>query len=316
MIYFLAFIVAFTIVYILIPPLGKIATKIDFVDRPTKRKLHKEPVPNLASIGIFAGFIITYFLISRGLNKQSLAILIGSVLILSIGIVDDWYKTRSKDFPALPKMLVQILAAIIAYKSGIVFYGLNNPFTHHYVILPVFIQFILSIVWMFGVTTVINFIDGLDGLAGGISSISSMTLFVVALAKGNSDSALMAIILTGVTISYLKYNKPPAKIYMGDAGATFLGFILGIISLNGAFKQATILSLFIPILALGVPIIDNIYVVIRRLLDGKPAYKADRSQIHYRLLSKGLKPKEVVVFLCLVSVCCSLTSIIILLLKL
>ena len=125
----------------------------------------------------------------------------------------------------------------------------------------------------------------------------------------------MAIILVGVAIGYLKYNKPPARIYMGDAGAGFMGYILGIIALDGAFKQTTVLSLFVPILALGVPIFDNLFVVIKRFLNGKPFYKADRSQVHYRLLSAGLNPKQVVLFLCLINVCLSLTSIIIVLLK-
>lgn len=314
--YFSAFMAALIIVYILIPPLRKLAIKIDFVDKPTKRKIHKEPVPHLAGIGLFAGFFVTYFFFIRGFNRQSVAILMGSLLILAIGIVDDWYKTQGKDFPALPKLVFQVTAAVIAYMAGIVFTGFNNPITHQYTVLPVWLQFILSVTWLFGVTTVINFVDGLDGLAGGISTISSMTLFVVALAKGQMDSALMSIILAGAALGYLRYNKPPAKIYMGDAGATFLGYILGIIALDGAFKQATLLSLLIPILALGVPIFDNLYVVIKRFLDGKAVYKADRSQIHYRLISAGLKPKQVVVFLCVISTCFSLMSIILLLLKL
>jgi UDP-N-acetylmuramyl pentapeptide phosphotransferase/UDP-N-acetylglucosamine-1-phosphate transferase len=125
---------------------------------------------------------------------------------------------------------------------------------------------------------------------------------------------MMAMILVGVSVAYLRYNKPPAKVFMGDAGATFLGFILGVIALDGALKQTTVLSLFIPILALGVPIFDNIFVVIKRFLQGKPIYQADASQAHYRLLRTGLSPKQVVVFLYLISGCLSLASIILLLL--
>lgn len=235
---------------------------------------------------------------------------------MAIGIIDDWYKTHGLDFPALPKFLVQASAAIIAYFSGIVFKGFTNPFVHGATIrLPPFLQFILTITWLFGVTTVINFSDGLDGLAGGLSTISAITLFVAALAKNQPKSALMAIILVGVALGYLKYNRPPAKIYMGDAGAGLMGFILGIIALDGAFKQATVLSLFVPILALGVPIFDNLFVVFRRFREGKPFYKADRSQAHYRLLSEGLNPKQAVLFLCLVNICLSLTSIIIVILR-
>ncbi len=313
--YLLAFSMAFVIVYVLIPPLRKLALKIGFVDMPTERKLHPEPVPHLASLGIFAGFIITFILFSDGINRQKIGILFGSVLVLSIGIIDDWYKTHGLDFPALPKFIVQASAAVFAYFSGIVFTGFNNPFTNDYVMLSPVLQFILTVTWIFGVTTVINFSDGLDGLAGSLSTISAVTLFVVALAKGQTRSAMMAIILVGVALGYLKYNKPPARIYMGDAGAGFMGFILGIIALDGAFKQATVLSLFVPILALGVPIFDNLFVVIKRFKNKKPIYKADRSQAHYRLLSAGLNPKQAVGVLCLINICLSLTSIIIVLLN-
>lgn len=315
--YFIAFCSALLIVYFLIPVLRRFAIRIDFVDKPDRdkeRKIHKEPVPLSAGIALFIGFFFTFFLVNGSMDKQGLAIFIGSILILAIGIVDDWYKTHGKEFPAWPKFLVQISAAFIVYKSGIVFSGFHNPLGGSDIILPVWLQLILSLTWIFGVTTVINFMDGMDGLAGSISTISAVTLFVVAISKGQTESALMAIILVGVGLGYLRYNKPPAKIYMGDAGATFLGFILGIIALDGAFKQATVLSLFIPILALGVPIFDNLFVVFKRFKEGKPIYKADASQVHYRLLSAGLSTKQVLVFLCLVSVCFSLTSIVLLLL--
>lgn len=314
--YMAAFSIAFICVYFLIPPLRRLALATGFVDIPNERKIHTEPVPHLASIGIFAGFTVAFLLFTDGLDKRNIGFITGAVLVLGIGIIDDWYKTHGKDFPALPKAIVQIAAAIIAYFSGYVFTGFTNPFNHtDYVLLPIWLQFLLTVTWIFGVITVINFSDGLDGLAGSLSTISAMTLFVVALAKGQTKSALLSIILVGVAVGYLKYNKPPARIYMGDAGAGFMGYVLGIIALDGAFKQATVLSLFVPILALGVPIFDNLFIVAKRLLNGKPFYKADRSQVHYRLLSAGLSPKQVVMFLCLINICMSLTSIIILLLK-
>jgi len=314
MIYLAAFISALMIVMLLIPQLKKLAIKIDFVDRPTERKIHKEPVPHLASIGIFFGFMIPYFMVTQNFDKKSLALVMGSIIILGIGIIDDWYKTKGKDFPALPKMVFQVAAAIIVYQSGVVFYGFTNPLTNDYVLLPIALQFMLTVTWIFGVTTVINFMDGLDGLAGSISAISGTTLFVVALAMGQSESAIMAIIIVGAVIGYLRFNKAPAQIYMGDAGATFIGFILAVIALDGAFKQATILSLLIPVFALGVPIFDSIIVVIRRMRKGKPIYLADREQGHYRLLSSGLNQKQVVAVLSLVNVCLGLVSVIILLL--
>lgn len=219
--YFFAFSIAFLIVYFLIPPLRKFALKVGFVDRPTERKIHKEPVPHLAGIGIFLGFICVYLAFLREINRKSISILIGAVLIIIIGVIDDWYKTHGKEFSALPKFIVQTLAAVIVFSAGIAFTGFNNPVTHTYILFPIWLQFIFSVLWIFGVTTVINFSDGLDGLAGSLSCISAVTLFIVATVKGQTDSALMAIILVGVGLAYLRYNKPPARIYMGDAGASF-----------------------------------------------------------------------------------------------
>lgn len=316
--YVAAFIVSLLVVLLLIPPLRKLAFRIDFVDKPKEnleRKIHREPIPLTAGIAIFAAFVAAYLMFVHQEWRQTAGILSGSLLILAIGLVDDWYKTHGKEFPALPKMLVQVGAAVVVYASGTVFYGFNNPFTGEDYILPVALQFVLTVMWIFGVTTVINFTDGMDGLAGGLSAISAMTLFVVALAKGQSDSAMLAIILVGAAIGYLRYNKPPAKVFMGDAGATLFGFLLGVIALDGAFKQATVLSLLIPILALGVPIFDNLFVVFKRMLKGQPIYQADATQAHYRLLRSGLNPKQVVLFLYLINTCFGLTSIILLLLK-
>lgn len=316
--YVLAFLVSFCIVYLLIPPLGRLAFRLDFVDRPredVERKIHREPIPLTASYAIFIGFFITYLLFARDFSLETLALFIGGVLLLTIGTIDDWYKTKGKDFPALPKFIVQIAAAILVFLSGNAFTGFINPLSGDYVSLPFILQFILTIVWIFGVTTVINFSDGMDGLAGGLTAISAVTLFIVAVTKGQSASAIMAISLVGVTLAYLRFNKAPAKIFMGDAGATFMGFILAVIALDGAFKQATMLSLFIPILALGVPIFDNLFVVIKRFLQGKAIYQADASQVHYRLLKAGLNQKQVVAVLYLVSVCLSLSSIILLLIE-
>ncbi|MCM3749299.1 undecaprenyl/decaprenyl-phosphate alpha-N-acetylglucosaminyl 1-phosphate transferase [Paenibacillus pasadenensis] len=314
--FLVAFILAFAIVVALIPPLRTAALRIGFVDKPrsdSARKIHREPIPLTAGIAIFIGFTVVYLLFVRDSWIQSLAILGGGLLILLIGIVDDWYKTNGKEFPALPKMAVQLSAAVLVYLSGIVFSGFENPFNGTYVTLPDWLSFLFTVLWIFGVTTVINFSDGMDGLAGGLSAISATTLLVVALVMGLQGPAMMAVITAGVCAGYLLFNRPPAKVFMGDAGATFLGFMLGVIALDGAFKQATLLSLFIPILSLGVPILDNVRVVISRIRNGVPIYKADASQAHYRLLAAGLKPVQVVSFLFLVNICFGLFSIVLLL---
>ncbi|AFM39275.1 UDP-N-acetylmuramyl pentapeptide phosphotransferase/UDP-N-acetylglucosamine-1-phosphate transferase [Desulfosporosinus acidiphilus SJ4] len=310
-----AFSFVFLIVYLTIPFFEKLSIKWNFVDKPNERKKHQRPIPLLGGIGMFFGFISGYITFIRPIDKQSVSVIVASILILIIGIIDDWYKTLGKEFPALPRLLVHIISAIIVFSSGIVFYGFTNPVTHKYIILPYIIQFVLSIMWIVGVTTVINWSDGIDGLAGRLSAIAGSTLFVVALAKGQDDSALLSALIVGVSLGFLRYNKHPARIFMGDSGANFLGFILSIIALNGAFKQATLISLSIPVLALGVPIFDNIIVVLKRFSRGESIYKADATQIHHRLLSSGLTQKQTVAFISLISVCFSLISIIILLLK-
>lgn len=318
MLHLFAFLSSSCIVILFIPPLRKLAFRVGFVDKPmldNERKIHREPIPLTAGLAIFIAFIVSYIIFVQSSLIKSIAIFSGGLLILIIGTIDDWYKTHSKEFPVLPKLFVQMCAAIIMYLSGSAFEGFTNPFTQQFVSLPVWLQCILTVMWILGVTTVINFSDGMDGLAGGLAAISGGTLFVIALVQQQNVSAMMAIILVGASIGYLRFNKPPAKVFMGDAGATFLGFILAIIALDGAFKQATVLSLFIPILALGVPILDNLFVIIRRMLNGKPFYRADTMQAHYRLLADGLSQKQVVAVLCLVNLCFGLTSIIFMLLQ-
>lgn len=311
--YLLAFLVSFIIVISITPLLIKWAIKIDFVDKPTERKKHKSPIPLLGGVGIFLGFVIGYIIFVKHVEHRTIAILCGASIILCIGIIDDWYKTKGKEFAVLPRFLLQITAATIVYWAGIRFTGFTNPFTETYILFPTWVQFLLTITWIFGVTTVINFSDGMDGLAGGLCSISGATLFIAALYVSRNVSAMMSILLVGSSLGFLMYNKYPAKIFMGDSGANFLGFILAVISLDGAFKHATLVSMFVPILALGLPIFDNIFVVLRRFLLGKPVYKADSSQIHHRLLNTGLTPRQVVMVLYLVSMCLNLTSIIIML---
>lgn len=313
--YLAAAIISYVIAHSVIPLLKAGAIRIGFVDRPNPRKIHKEPVPLIGGVGIFIAFFSTYSILVQNFGREFWGIFTGAVLIIFVGIVDDWYKTRGKDFPALPKLMIQVLAAYIVFEAGIRFQGFTNPLTQHYILLPFWLQFLLTILWIFGVTTVVNFSDGMDGLAGGLACISGTTLLIVALTKGQAYSAMLAIILIGADLGFLKYNKHPASIFVGDSGATFLGFILAVIALNGAFKQATVLSLFIPVLALGVPIFDNLFVVYKRFMEGKPIYQADTSQVHFRLLKAGMNQRQTVWVLYLVNICFSLTSIIILLLN-
>ena len=314
--YILALIIPFLIVYFIIPQLMKLSNRLEFTDKPTERKKHREPIPLCGGIGIFIGFFIMYFILGDNNNKsEQIWIFIASAMVLIIGLIDDFFKTRGKEFPIYPRFIVQIIAAIIVFNAGIVFRGFTNPFSGEYILLPVSIQFLLTITWIFGVTTVINWTDGMDGLAGGISIVSALTFFFVAIILKQVDSSVTSLILASAIFGFLMYNKYPAKIFMGDSGANFIGFILSIIAIDGAFKQTTVMSIFIPVLALAVPIFDNLFVIFKRFSEGKPVYQADRSQMHFRLEEKGLTPKQIVNYIVGISLAFSALSIVLLLIR-
>ncbi|GAA0070208.1 MraY family glycosyltransferase [Clostridium sardiniense] len=310
--YFIEFMISFILVVILMPILMKLSHKIGFTDKPTERKKHKKVTPLCGGLAMFIGFFIVYYFVGSESNSESIWIFIGSLLIVCIGLIDDFYKSVGKEFPILPRLIIQILAAVLIFNAGVAFKGFTNPFTGDYVALNTFLQFVLSITWIFGVTTVINWSDGMDGLAGGISLVSSGTFFIAAIILGQSYSASTSIILAGAIGGFLLFNRYPAKVFMGDSGANFLGFILSIIALDGAFKQATVLSLLLPILALAVPIFDNLFVIFKRFNEGKPVYQADRSQMHFRLEEKGLTKPQIVQFIVGISIVCSFLSIVLL----
>ena len=316
--YILSTVVTFLIVYLLMPQLMKLSNKVEFTDKPTKRKKHTGAIPLCGGIGIYIGFFIMYFFLVRneGYDEyEKMWVFVASTLILLIGLVDDYFKSREKEFPIYPRLIVQIFAAILVYRAGIVFEGFTNPFTDTYVFLPEWIKFFLTITWIFGVTTVINWTDGMDGLAGGISIISSITFCVAGFILGQSNSAITCLILASSILGFWIYNKYPAKVFMGDSGANLVGFLLSIIAIDGLFKQTTVMSLFLPILILAVPIFDNIFVIFKRFKEGKPVYEADRSQMHFRLKEKGLTTDQVVKYILCISLACSMISIVLLLIR-
>ena len=313
--YILAMIVSLLIALITMPFLMKLANKLHFTDKPNKRKQHKRATPLCGGIALYIGFFTSYFIFVRDNLNQQIIVFVAATMIVLIGLIDDWYKTKGKEFPIFPRLVIQLLSAILVFNAGFVFKGFTNPITGNFTELNQTIQFGLTITWIFGVTTVINWSDGMDGLAGGLSLISAITFFLAAIILNQSESALVSIILTGAILGFLYYNKYPAKVFMGDSGANLLGFILSITALDGAFKQATVMSLFIPILALAVPIFDNLFVIFKRFSEGKPVYQADRSQIHFRLEEKGFSTVQIINYIMLISLTFSAISIVLLLFK-
>ena len=332
MIYAIAFVMAFALVLVLIPIFSKLAGRFDFTDKPTERKKHTSPVPLAGGLVMFIAFSVGFIIFVAGLGRAIFpalalpmedtaalwALIPGATMIVSIGLFDDFFKTRGKEFPVWPRLVVQIGAAVLAFAAGIRFTGFMNPFTDTYVYFHIGLQFALTVLWFVGLVTVFNFMDGSDGLSGLLAMLSGCTLFIVAIVMNQSDSALMAVLLVGATTGFLRHNLPPAKVYMGDSGAYLLGYLLAAISLHGAFKQATVISMVIPILAMGVPIFDSVLVVVRRLLARKPAHlssdtTSDITHIHFRLEKAGLKPPYAMALIVLVSACLNLTAIILML---
>lgn len=315
---FVACAIAFIISILLVPRARQLALRWQFVDMPNSRKVHKEPLPLLGGLAIVAGFLISSLVMTRHagpIPPVYRGIAVGTLMLYAIGMVDDFYKTRKRDFSPLIRLIVQILAASLVALSGGAVHTLTMPFGNgHYVLLSPLVSWPLTVVWIVGVINVYNFLDGLDGLAAGIGTISAFTMVFFAWRTGDMQSAIWAAALAGGAMGFLRYNFYPARIIMGDAGSTAIGFVLASVATVGAFKSATVLSIVVPVLALGVPIFDAIRVVIGRAIRGKPIHQADQTHGHHWLLRAGFSQVQTVALLYLVSVCFSLASIIFILL--
>ncbi|RNB81062.1 undecaprenyl/decaprenyl-phosphate alpha-N-acetylglucosaminyl 1-phosphate transferase [Brevibacillus fluminis] len=261
---------------------------------------------------MFGGVLIVSMMYAEW-DSLVVAVISGGVLLVGVGAVDDWFKAQRREFPVSPRLIVQGLATIIAFALDIRFRGISTGWLGgdegQMVLFPLWLSFIATVLWILGLTNMMNFLDGADGLAGGVTTISATTLFFIAWLTGQSQTALMAAILVGATLAFLRFNFHPAQLFMGDAGSAFLGYTLALLGLEGAMKGATLVSLTVTVLALGLPVVDTLQVMVSRLRAGLPVYKADRRHVHHRLLSKGLTTRQTVVVLYVVSFLFSLTSV-------
>lgn len=296
----IAFIVAFIITFILTPFVKKLAFKVGAVDVPKdNRRMHKKPTARLGGLAIFFGFIISAIIYSD-LDKELGGILIGSCIIVILGIFDDIYALSAK-----LKLVVQILAALCPIIAGVTIESIRVPALlseSGYLQLEWF-AIPVTLVWIIGITNATNLLDGLDGLACGVSSISALTLLCIALIVGEPKVAFVTSALAGACFGFLPYNFNPAKLFMGDTGALFLGFILSTISVQGLFKGYAVISLAAPLLILGLPIFDTVSAIIRRLRNHQPIMSPDRGHLHHRLIDAGFSQKQAVsliYLLCLV----------------
>ncbi len=272
--------------YVLTPPVRVLAYKIGAIDVPTdNRRMHKRPTPRLGGLAIFLGFSIAALLFCE-IDPTLITLLLGGAILCALGTLDDVFRLHW-----LIKLVIQFSVAGLAVSQGILISRLN--LLGRYVELGGW-SIPITLLWIVGLTNAINFIDGLDGLACGVSAISAGSMLVVMLLMGDTSSALVISILAGSCIGFLPFNRHPAKIFMGDTGALFLGYSFAIISVQGVFKVHALLSFVIPLSIFALPIFDTLAAIVRRLLHKKSPFAADRSHLHHKLIDMGFTQKEAV----------------------
>lgn len=289
------FLITFALSLLLVPLVRIFCLKNNFLDKPEKRKIHKKPVPSLGGIAIWLATISgssLLFLISshHSFNIEIFGIFAGASILFVTGLIDDIY-----DIHPVIKLIIQIFAALVAFILGVRIEILSNPIGSDPISLGIF-GMPLTVLWLVGITNAVNFIDGIDGLAGGIIAIMAITLGIVAIHSGQPGSALVASILAGASMGFLVFNFYPAKIFMGDSGSLFSGFVLAGLSVAGVVKSVAV-SVLLPVLIFTVPIFDMFFSVIRRVLKGNNPMKPDKEHIHHKLLKSGLSQNRTVAVL-------------------
>ncbi|MBO5930059.1 MAG: undecaprenyl/decaprenyl-phosphate alpha-N-acetylglucosaminyl 1-phosphate transferase [Clostridia bacterium] len=293
-----AFVVALIMTYAATPISIKLAFKIGALDIPKDgRRMHKKPIPRIGGLAIVYGFLISVccfssFMMDGALNMRLVGTLIGAFIIAVLGFLDDL-----KPKPALLKFAIQIIAASIPVLMGVRVIAVANPINNLLVRIPEWLSIGGSIMFIVGVTNAVNLIDGLDGLAAGVSSIAAVALLSILIMQHNANATMLilAAALAGACFGFLPFNFNPAKTFMGDTGATFLGFILACISIQGPFK--TYVAFALPFIILGLPIFDTLFAIVRRMLKGQGIMTPDRGHLHHRLIDMGFSQRSTVFIL-------------------
>src|SRR5690625_2142481 len=260
-------------------PIKKLAIKYNIVDFPNFRKIHKKATPYLGGIAIFIGATLGLLYLHPS-HEHYLEIFLGALIIIITGVLDDKYDIRP-----IVKLFGQIIAATFLISSGLIIERITLPLIG-IIDLGVF-SVLITILWVVGITNAINLIDGLDGLATGVSTIALSSMFVMAIIDTQVFAAYLCVVLIGANLGFLYHNYYPAKIYMGDTGSNYLGYMIAVISMLGLFKNVAILSFLIPIIILAVPIIDTLFAIARRLKNNESIMMADNKHVHYQLLKFG-----------------------------
>lgn len=274
--------------------------------------MHTKPMPRFGGMAIFIGtigslfvtMVFAYPMLQRYLAERGLyqwfaqpddkiwALIVGGILIYALGVIDDL-----KNLPAKVKFLGQIICASIVWAMGIRISFISFWFISDHVFFGNAMSYIITVLWIVGITNTVNLTDGLDGLAAGVSSIASLCLAYTAYIHGSYLAALAFLAITGGALGFLRYNFHPAKIFMGDGGSLFLGFMLASTSVIGAAKSATVIAMIAPVLVLGVPIFDTSFAILRRVANHRPIMEADKGHLHHRLMAAGLGQRRSVLML-------------------
>ena len=299
---FLIVLTTFIASLILVPIIKKLAVHIGAMDIPNERKVHTKPMPRLGGLAIFLSFLLGYILFGE-LTSQMISILIGGFILIIVGICDD-----IKPLKASYKFIGQLIAGII-----VVFYGnISLPTLGIFGLKLNFgiVGYPLALLFIVAIINAINLIDGLDGLASGTSSIFFLAVSIIAffLHRINGLDVTLSLIMLGATLGFLVYNFYPAKIFMGDTGSMFLGFMISVIALLG-YKSTTVTSLIVPIIILFLPILDTLFAVLRRLIKGESIGKPDKQHIHHQLLNLNKSVRKTVLIMYAFNLICAAISV-------
>jgi UDP-GlcNAc:undecaprenyl-phosphate GlcNAc-1-phosphate transferase len=283
----LGFLLAMSVTMALIPPLMQAAARWNFLDAPGARKVHTTPVPRVGGIAMAAGTLLALVL-SGNFAQPMPAYLAGVLVLLLFGVWDD-----RVTLSAGPKLLGQVLAVLVIMIWGDVTIATMTLTERHE--LPLWVSWPLTFVFLIGVTNAINLADGLDGLAGGTTLLSLSALALLAFTSGTPFVGVVAVVIVGAILGFLRYNTHPARVFMGDGGSQILGFSAAVLAVVLTQDELTPLSSALPLLLLGIPIIDTLMVMTQRMLEGRSPLQADRNHIHHRLLALGFDHHEAVI---------------------
>jgi len=317
--YLAALIVSTGTTALLTPLIVRLATHIGMLDQgEEERRVHDAPTPRIGGVAVFTGFAFALFAVlgvalahgnffhDLGDIHEFLGLLFGSTLILGVGLWDDIMHMRPRN-----KLVAQIVVALISMAYGFVIKDIKIPFTADYVKFSPWVAYPLTVLWYVGMMNAINFIDGLDGLLSGVTAISGLFLFAIALLHHHAVVALVTIALAGAALGFLPYNFNPAKIFLGDCGSLFIGFVFATLSVMGeGSKKAIAIGLLVPLLVLALPVLDTAAVILRRWRSGKNITEADRGHFHHHLIFRfGLDVRQAVLLIYAVCILLGATAL-------